>query len=68
VTAVPTYVAVSSDFDLCAGFHCETKLPPHDRMTGNVTVQYALESFRDGRGAGAGVASVALANIERNRP
>jgi len=68
VTAVPTYVAVSSDFDLCAGFHCETRLPPHDRMTGNVTVQYALETFKEGRGPGAAVAAVALGNIERSKP
>lgn len=68
VTAVPTYVAVASDFDLCAGFHCETKLPPHDRMTGNVAVQYALETFQSARGPGAAVASVALTNMARNRP
>jgi conjugal transfer pilus assembly protein TrbC len=65
VQAVPTYVAVSSDFDLCAGFDCQTKLPPYDRMTGNVSVEYALSSFADGRGPGARVAAVALGNIRR---
>ena len=65
VTAVPTYVAVSSDFDLCSGFRCTTQVPPHDRMTGNVSVSYALETFAGGRGPGAGVASVALRNLAK---
>ncbi len=65
VTAVPTYVAVSSDFDLCSGFRCTTQAPPHDRMTGNVSVNYALETFARERGPGAGVASVALRNLAK---
>lgn len=68
VQAVPTYVAVSSDFDLCAGFDCRTRVPPHDRITGNVTVRYALESFAEGRGPGARVATVAWSNLDRRRP
>ncbi|WP_337847851.1 type-F conjugative transfer system pilin assembly protein TrbC [Sphingomonas sp.] len=65
VQAVPTYVAVSSDFDLCAGFSCQTNLPPFDRMIGNVTVEYALSSFVDGNGPGARVAAVGLANLRK---
>lgn len=65
VTTVPTYVAVSSDFNLCSGFRCTTQVPPHDRMTGNVSVSYALETFAGGRGPGAGVASVALRNLAK---
>ncbi|WP_062769774.1 type-F conjugative transfer system pilin assembly protein TrbC [Sphingopyxis terrae] len=68
VQAVPTYVTVSSDFDLCAGFSCATKVPPYDRMIGNVTVEYALATFVDGGGPGAKVAGVALANMKRARP
>ncbi|KFG90821.1 Type-F conjugative transfer system pilin assembly protein TrbC precursor [Sphingobium herbicidovorans NBRC 16415] len=68
VQAVPTYVAVSSDFDPCSGFHCTTPLPPYDRMTGNVTVHYALGSFVDGNGPGARIAAVALSNMKRERP
>ncbi len=68
VQAVPTYVAVSSDFDLCAGFSCRTKVPPHDRMIGNVTVEYALTSFADGNGPGARVAAVGLTNLRRSVP
>lgn len=68
VQAVPTYVAVSSDFDLCAGFSCQTKLPPYDRMIGNVTVEYALSSFADGNGPGARIAAVGLTNLKNARP
>lgn len=60
VTSVPQIVAVSSDFDLCDGFHCTTQLPPHDRMMGNVTLRYALETFAQGHGPGAPVAAHAL--------
>ncbi|KKW90406.1 type-F conjugative transfer system pilin assembly protein TrbC [Sphingobium chungbukense] len=65
VQAVPTYVTVSSDFDLCAGFSCATKVPPYDRMIGNVTVEYALSTFAEGNGPGARVAAVALSNMKR---
>lgn len=65
VQAVPTYVAVSSEFDLCSGFNCKTALPPHDRMTGNVSIKYVLETFLDSHGPGAGVAAVALRNLEK---
>ncbi|AOF98551.1 type-F conjugative transfer system pilin assembly protein TrbC [Sphingobium sp. RAC03] len=67
VQAVPTYVAVSSDFDLCAGFSCQTKVPPFDRMTGNVTVEYALNSFAEGNGPGARIAAVGLSNMRKGR-
>lgn len=66
VQAVPTYVSVSSDFDLCAGFSCTTKVPPYDRMIGNVTVEYALSTFAEGNGPGARVAAVALSNMKRS--
>jgi conjugal transfer pilus assembly protein TrbC len=68
IQAVPTYVTVSSDFDLCAGFSCQTKVPPYDRMTGNVTVEYALSTFVDGNGPGARVAAVALSSLKRTTP
>jgi len=68
VRAVPTYVAVSSDFDLCAGFSCQTKVPPYDRMIGNVRVEYALEQFSEGNGPGARVAAVGLANLRKSHP
>ncbi|WP_371262456.1 type-F conjugative transfer system pilin assembly protein TrbC [Sphingobium sp. AP50] len=68
VRAVPTYVAVSSDFDPCSGFRCTTPVPPYDRMIGNVTVRYALERFVSGNGPGARIAAVALGSLGRDRP
>ncbi|NBW75745.1 MAG: type-F conjugative transfer system pilin assembly protein TrbC [Sphingomonadaceae bacterium] len=67
VTAAPTFVVVSRDYELCEGFSCSSALPPFDKMVGNVTVEYALESFAGGNSGGAGVASVALANLKRSR-
>ena len=55
-------------FDLCAGFSCQTKLPPYDRLVGNVSVEYALEQFADGNGPGARVAAVGLANMRKAHP
>jgi conjugal transfer pilus assembly protein TrbC len=68
VQAAPTFVVVSSDFALCEGLKCETALPTHDRMTGNVTVKYALESFADGQGPGASIARTALARLRKAQP
>lgn len=65
VQAVPTYVAVSSDFNLCSGLACRTVVPAYDRITGNVSVRYVLDAFIAGRGPGAGVSSVALRNMAK---
>lgn len=65
VQAVPTYVAVSSDFDLCSGLNCRTIVPAHDRITGNVSVRYVLDTFISAHGPGAGVAAVALRNMAK---
>jgi conjugal transfer pilus assembly protein TrbC len=65
VVAVPTYVVTGSDFDLCDGFDCVTAVPPHDRMTGNVSAAYALETFARGGGPGALIAAQHLARLER---
>jgi len=65
VEAVPTYVAVSTDFDLCSGLNCTTSVPTHDKITGNVSVRYVLDTFIAAHGPGAGVASVALRNLSK---
>ena len=65
IEAVPAYVVAGSDFDLCDGFDCRTQVPPHDRMSGNVTVAYALETFARGGGPGALIAAQHLAHLER---
>lgn len=63
VTAVPTYVVASTDFDLCDGLACKTQTPPHDAMSGNVSTQYALSTFSDDAGPGALIARTALKNL-----
>ena len=68
IETVPTYVVTSSDLDLCDGFDCRTQVPPHDRMSGNVSVSYALETFAQGGGPGALLASQHLARLQRSDP
>ena len=68
IEAVPTYVVASSDFDLCEGFDCVSAVPPHDRITGNVSPAYALETFAHGGGPGALLAAQHLARLERPAP
>ncbi|NNM77686.1 type-F conjugative transfer system pilin assembly protein TrbC [Sphingomonas sp. ID1715] len=58
VTAIPVYVVTATGFDLCDGFDCRTALPPHDRIAGNVTLDYALATIGGGKGPAAHVATV----------
>lgn len=67
VHAAPTFVVASRAYELCDGFDCTSVVPEHDRMSGNVSVEYALERFAEARGPGAGVAHVALANLRKAR-
>lgn len=64
VEAVPTYIAASSSFTLCSAPDCWNDPPAFDRLAGNVTTRFALETFRDGHGPGAPVAARALANLD----
>lgn len=66
VTAAPTFVLTGRAYELCDGFDCTSAVPDHDRLSGNVTVDYVLERFAESRGPGAGVASVALANLRKS--
>ena len=68
VTEVPAYIVTASDFVLCSGFDCTAQVPPFDRMTGNVTARFALESFSEGGGPGARIARQHLARLERQDP
>ena len=67
VDRVPTYVALSSDFEPCDQLDCVTTPPPHDRIAGNVSLGYVLETFADANGPGAPVSRVALANLRSSR-
>ncbi|MCB2060636.1 MAG: type-F conjugative transfer system pilin assembly protein TrbC [Novosphingobium sp.] len=68
VEAVPTYIVAASDFELCDGFDCSTNIPPHDRMSGNVTLAHVLETFAHGNGPGARIAAQHLARLRGERP
>lgn len=63
VDRVPTYVALSSDFEPCDQLDCVTTPPPHDRIAGNVSVAYVLQTFADANGPGAPVARLGLSNM-----
>ena len=63
VHAAPTFVMAGSDFELCDGFDCTSAVPPHDRMTGNVSVAFVLESLASGGGPGAELAKLHLARL-----
>ncbi len=65
VEAVPAYVVTASGLDLCDGFDCTTALPPHDRVSGNVTTRFVLDTIADGDGPGAAVAKVYRARLTK---
>jgi conjugal transfer pilus assembly protein TrbC len=65
IEAAPSFVMVASDFAPCDGFDCLDAVPPHDRMTGNVSVHQVLATFADGRGPGAAMAQLHLARLEQ---
>lgn len=67
VDRVPTYVALSTDFEPCDQLDCVTTPPPHDRIAGNVSVAYVLETFADANGPGAPVARLGLSNMRGQR-
>lgn len=67
VDRVPTYVALSTDFEPCDQLDCVTVPPPHDRISGNISVEYVLGKFVDANGPGAPVSRLALSNLRGQR-
>lgn len=65
VDRVPTIVAASTTFEPCDQLDCVTPPPPHDRIAGNVTLGYALQTFAEEGGPGAPAAKAGLANLGR---
>jgi conjugal transfer pilus assembly protein TrbC len=65
VKAVPSYVAVSSTFELCDGLDCVSKPAPYDQMSGNVRFEYALDQFVTANGPGAAAARLGLSNLTK---
>lgn len=68
IEAVPAYVVTASDFDLCDGFDCVSNVPPHDRIVGNVSAEYALSTFASGNGPGARLADLHLQKLRKATP
>ncbi|MCP5400406.1 MAG: type-F conjugative transfer system pilin assembly protein TrbC [Sphingomonas sp.] len=68
IEVVPTYIVAASDFELCDGFDCTTNVPPHDRMSGNVTLAHVLETFAQGNGPGARIAAQHLTRLRGEQP
>jgi conjugal transfer pilus assembly protein TrbC len=66
VESVPAYIVASSDFQPCTGFHCQTEVPPFDRLSGNVTPEYALTTISEGGGPAAAVARIYLAALRES--
>ena len=67
IEAAPSFVMVGSDFTPCDGFDCQDASPPHDRLTGNVTVSQVLETYSEGGGPGAQLARLHLARFEQEQ-
>lgn len=65
VEAAPTFVVADGAYELCDGLDCINALPPHERMVGNVTLAYALETFAVTPGQGSAIARVALARLAK---
>lgn len=68
VTAVPAVAVVTSDFDLCDGLTCTSSVPPFDQISGNVTLDYALDTIAQGQGPGAAIAAQALRRLRQVDP
>jgi conjugal transfer pilus assembly protein TrbC len=67
VQSVPTYVVTSNEVELCDGFACVSDVPPHDRLEGNVTAEYALTTIAGGGGPGSAAARVYLRRLEAGK-
>ena len=68
IEAAPSFVMLGGDFSPCDGFDCTSNVPPHDRLAGNVSVAYALETFAGGGGPGASAARHHITQLEGARP
>ena len=68
IEAAPSFVMLGGDFSPCDGFDCTSHVPPHDRLAGNVSVAYVLETFAGGGGPGATAARHHLTQLEGARP
>lgn len=64
IQSVPSFVIASGDIVLCDGLDCTSTPPPHDRLSGNISLAAALEVFANGDGPGAELAHLHLKKLE----
>lgn len=62
VKLVPTFVVLSSATQDCMEKDCQFT-PRHDRITGNITLKYALEQIEAGKGDASSIATEYLSRI-----
>ena len=65
VELVPTFVVLAKPSQDCEESSCNFT-PTHDRIAGNITLNYALEQFADGQGEAKSSAAEILAKIPSN--
>jgi len=68
IEAAPSFIMLGGDYSPCDGFDCTSHVPAHDRIAGNVSVVYVLETFAGGGGPGASAARHHLTQLEGARP
>ena len=64
IQSVPSFVIASGEIDLCDGLDCTSEPPPHDRLSGNISLSAALAIVADGDGPGADLAQMHLKKLE----
>ncbi len=62
VKLVPTFILLSENIQECEADNCQFT-PKHDRIAGNITLKYALEQMKDGKGEASEIASSYLKKI-----
>lgn len=64
IREAPTFIAAAAPVEPCGpGFDCVPSAPPHDRLSGNITLEAALRRLREEGGEGAAAAEAALARL-----
>lgn len=63
VEIVPTFVVLAKPAQDCEEANCNFT-PIHDRITGNITLNYALEQFADGQGDAKSQAAAILSKLK----
>ena len=69
VAVVPTFIGVGKDFELCTTSGCVgDQSPAHDRLSGNVTLSFALRTIAQKGDVAREAAAALLADAGRQEP